>query len=266
MKKISTMKHAPDLRRLLSLTALLALSALVGCNGKPALPEAPDAMRAAGYSRAPQIIEVAQAGSNMFVVTGQTIPDARVRFGYGGNRAIGVTSDSKGRFRAELPAGPQGGLYDLSTEDGGRLMYAEGRLFIPPLAPQKAVLMRAGSPSLALFNDDTEVAVLDYDAAGALAISGRVSPSAAVEVILNGDIWRTTSDDRGYYNATTQIEPPQETEHLNTLTVVVGGKQMHRDFSDVLPSKHEDSVVQIQDGWRVAWKLPGGGMQTTLVY
>ncbi|WP_349322042.1 hypothetical protein [Asticcacaulis sp. MM231] len=260
------MRHVTDLHRLLSFTAMVALTTLAGCNGKPALPEAPDAMRAAGYSRAPQIIEVAQAGSNMFVVTGQTIPDARVRFGYDGNRAIGVTSDSKGRFRAELPAGPQGGLYDLSTEDGGRLMYAEGRLFIPPLAPQKAVLMRAGSPSLALFNDDTEVAVLDYDAAGALAISGRVTPSAAVEVILNGDIWRTTSDDRGYYNATTQIEPPLKTETPNSLTLVVGEKQIKRDFTDVLPAGNEDAISRVGEGWRVAWKLPGGGMQTTLVF
>ena len=260
------MRHAQDLRYLLSLTALLALSALSSCNDKPKAPEAADAMRAAGYSRAPQIIEVAQAGSSTFVVTGQTIPDARVRFGYAGNRAIGVTSDSKGHFRAELPAGSNGGLYDLSTEDGGRLMYAEGRLFIPPEAPHKAVLMRAGSPSLALFNDNTSVAVLDYDGAGALAISGRVAPSAAVEVILNGDIWRTKSDDRGYYNATTQIEPPQKTENLNTLTVVVGNSQTQRNFSDVLPKEHEDSVTQVPDGWRVAWKLPGGGMQTTLVF
>ncbi len=244
-----------------------ALAGLAACKEKPKATEATSALEAAGYWRAPEITGVDQTGSNMFVVTGQTIPNARVRFSYSGQRAVGVTSDSKGRFRAELPSGPDGGLFDLSTEDSGRSMHADGRLFIPAGAPGKTVLMRPGAPSLALFNDLTAVAVIDYDRAGAVAIAGRVAPTAAIEVVLNGEIRaRTTSDDRGFYTATTQIEPPDESEAANTLSVMAGGKEYVRNFKDSRINTDGDRITRFEDGWRVDWVLPGGGMQTTLVF
>jgi hypothetical protein len=247
--------------------ALSTIACLAACQEKPKTTEATSALEAAGYWRAPEITGVDQAGSNMFVVTGQTIANARVRFSYAGNRAVGVTSDSKGRFRAELPSGPNGGLFDLSTEDSGRSMHADGRLFIPAGAPGKAVLMRPGAPSLALFNDLTAVAVIDYDRAGALAIAGRVAPTTAIEVVLNGEIRaRTTSDDRGFYTATTQIAPPNETEAANSLSIMAGGKEAVRYFKDSRIAGEDDRITRFEDGWRVDWVLPGGGMQTTLVF
>lgn len=254
-------------RHIRYIVSFALLAVVAGCGEKPKATEATSALEAAGYWRAPEITGVDQAGSNMFVVTGQTIPNARVRFSYAGNRAVGVTSDSKGRFRAELPSGPDGGLFDLSTEDSGRSMHADGRLFIPVGAPDKAVLMRPGAPSLALFNDLTPVAVIDYDRAGALAIAGRVAPTTPVEVVLNGEIRaRTTSDDRGFYTATTQIEPPTESETANTLSVVAGGKENVRNFRDSRITGDSDRIARFEDGWRVDWVLPGGGMQTTLVF
>ncbi len=255
------------LKKTCCILLLSATACLVACQEKPKAADATSAMEAAGYWRAPEITGVDQAGSNMFVVMGQTIANARVRFGYSGQRAVGVTSDSKGRFRAELPSSPEGGLFDLSTEDGGRSMHADGRLFIPAGAPGKAVLMRPGAPSLALFNDIMPVAVIDYDRAGALAIAGRVAPTTTVEVILNGEIRaRTTSDDRGFYTATTQIDPPEETEAANTLSIMAGGKETVRNFNDSLMATDTDRITRFADGWRIDWVLPGGGMQTTLVF
>lgn len=254
-------------RHLLYAMSFSLLAFVAACKEKPKVAEATSAMEAAGYWRAPEITGVDQTGSNMFVVTGQTIANARVRFGYSGQRAVGVTSDSKGRFRAELPSSPEGGLFDLSTEDGGRSMHADGRLFIPAGAPEKAVLMRPGAPSLALFNDLTAVAVIDYDRAGALAIAGRVAPTTTIEVILNGEIRaRTTSDDRGFYTATTQIEPPGKSETANSLSVMAGGKETVRNFNDSVVATDNDRISRFADGWRVDWVLPGGGMQTTLVF
>jgi hypothetical protein len=247
--------------------ALSTIACLAACKEKPKVTEATSALEAAGYWRAPEITGVDQAGSNMFVVTGQTIANARVRFSYSGQRAVGVTSDSRGRFRAELPSGPNGGLFDLSTEDSGRSMHADGRLFIPAGAPEKAVLMRPGASSRPLFNDFSAVAVIDYDRAGALAIAGRVAPTTAIEVILNGEIRaRTISDDRGFYTATTQIDPPQANETENTLSVMAGGKETIRNFRDSRITGNEDRIARFEDGWRVDWVLPGGGMQTTLVF
>ncbi|MFT4075390.1 MAG: hypothetical protein QM647_07630 [Asticcacaulis sp.] len=256
-----------DVKKFAYVFGFSSLALLAGCKEKPKATDAVSAMEAAGYWRAPEITAVTQADSSLFVVLGQTIPNARVRFGYGGQRAVGVTSDSKGNFRAELPTGPDGGLYDLSTEDNGRSMHADGRLFIPGGAPEKAVLMRSGAPSLALFNDDQEVAVIDYDRAGALAIAGRVAPSTAVEIMLNGEIRaRTISDDRGFYSATTQIDPPGDAETSNSLSVSAGGKEKPLTFSDSRPKAEGDHITRFGESWRVDWSLPGGGMQTTLVF
>jgi hypothetical protein len=256
-----------NVRKFACVLSLSMLALAAGCKEKPKAMDAVSAMEAAGYWRAPEIISVTQTDSSLFVVIGQTIPNARVRFGYSGQRAVGVTSDSRGRFRAELPTGPDGELYDLSTEDDGRSMHADGRLFIPAGAPEKAVLMRAGAPSLALFNEDMEVAVIDYDRAGAVALAGRIAPSTPLEVMLNGEIRaRTTSNDRGFYSATTQIDPPGDTEITNTLSISAGGKEIPRNFSDSRSKADGDHITRFADGWRVDWVLPGGGMQTTLVF
>ncbi len=247
---------------------LIAVLSLGACDaGKPkADDDGEAALRKAGYTPAPQITGVQQNGPSGFVITGQADPDGRVRFLYGQQRAIGVTADSKGRFRAELPAGPMGGLYDLSIEDTGRLLHAEGRLFIPPMHPTKAVLMRTGSPSQSLFNEGEALAVMDYDGAGAAAFSGRVAPRTQVNIILNGEIRaRVTSDDKGFYSATGQMNAPSANPAIVTVGLQAGAIQANHQVPVSLPAD-ADRVTAQGEGWRVDWALPGGGIQTTLVF
>ena len=245
----------------------VVLPAVTACDSsKPKDTDPNAAMLAHGYVIAPRILSIEQAGTDTYVVTGQTTGDARVRFTYGGGRAIGVTSDAKGRFRAELPANPAGDIFDLSIESN-RPVSAEGRLFIPPGAPSKAVFLRAGSPSRPLFNAGGPVEVIDYDAAGGLAITGKVAPRSAVEVMLNGEIRaQVVSDDAGVYSATSQIPAPQSTESLNTMSVSVARQSVENDFKASLPVVATDHIMRQGNAWRVDWQVPGGGMQTSLVY
>ncbi len=225
-------------------------------------------MRAAGYARAPEISSVRQDGNGSYVVEGQALPDGRVRFTYAGQHAIGVAADSRGHYKAELPAAGLGGLYDLSIEDSGRLMHADGRLFIPYGQASKAVLMRSGSPSRPIMRGTDVVRVVDYDAAGALGLSGYVAPNTKVEVILGDEIRaQATSDANGYYTATTQIPPPVATAAPVTLIVQVKGQSVTRSFTVSLPeSATEDRIRREGAVLRVDWVLPGNGMQTTLVF
>ena len=235
------------------------------------------ALRAAGYARAPVVSTVTQNGPSGFVVTGQASPDGRVRFIYGPQRAMGVTADSKGRFRADLPSGPEGGLYDLLIEDKGhdssddsasRLIHAEGRLFIPPGQAAMATLLRSGAPSKRLFNENEAMAVVDYDGAGALAVSGRVAVRTRVNIVIDGEIRATAlSDARGDYAATAQIAPPAPDATTLSLTVQTATDTRQRDIAISLPNRRAgDHITAVTDGWRVDWLLPGGGMQTTLVF
>eukprot|EP01042_Synura_sphagnicola_P015817 gene15817-20033_t len=220
----------------LSLVAVLSLITLSLAACKPSAPQADNggdaAMRAAGYARAPEISMVGQDGNGSFVVEGQALPDGRVRFTYAGQRAIGVTADSQGHYKAELPSSGLGGVYDLSIEDNGRLIYADGRLFIPAGQPAKAVLMRTGSPSRPIMRRAGVVSVVDYDSAGALGLSGYVSPNANVQVILGDEIRaEAISDATGYYSATTQIPPPTATDAPVTLIVQAKGQSVTHSFT-----------------------------------
>jgi hypothetical protein len=251
----------------LSLGATLCLSAC-----QPAQTQADDsdeaALRKAGYSRAPQVTNVEAAGGGAYVVSGLAMPNGRVRFSYGGDRAIGVTADAKGRFRAPLPVGPDGGLYDLSIEDEGRLMHAEGRLFIPPEHPEKSVLIRPGAPSQSLLDRSLPIAVVDYDAAGAIAVSGHIATHNIVNVLIDGDIRaQVRPDDSRAYSALSQIAPPTRTPVKVAIEVQADGKSASRDISVSLPDPAKgDQMSAIPGGWRVDAALPGGGMQTILVF
>ncbi len=252
--------------------ALIAPCLLLLAACQPNRPKAANdeesALREAGYARAPVITGVNQSDPSTFVVTGLASGDGRVRVVYQGTHAVGVTADSKGRFRAELPATAQGGIYDLSMDDNGRPMHADGRLFIPQGHPEKAVLLRSGSPSQPLLNPNTVAAVIDIGGNGGAAISGRTAPNSDVKLMEGGDLrGQTRSDAQGNYSLTTRILPPTETPETWSFTLQAGTATVNENIPVVLPNAAVgDQVTPIGSGWRVDWVLPGGGMQTSFVF
>lgn len=254
---------------LIKLALVLGLVVMTGCQPGPeeARKSYAEALKAEGYAAAPVITDVVQSGPGTLIIKGQAQPDGRVRFQYGRQRAIGLTADASGRFSAELPTGPEGSLYDLSTEDGGRLIYAEGRLFVPPGQAAKAVLLRPGTSSLPVKAQGLGIAVVDYDAAGALGVTGRAARKAALDIVVDGEIRaQPTARNDGLFTAMTQIAPPGEAPLRVNLAVEAGGASWRRDITVTRPLTNGDRVTPMPEGWRVDWTLPGGGMQTTLVF
>jgi hypothetical protein len=256
---------------LLLAPVLTVMAALQGCHPapKPAKNDDSATLRAAGYAAAPEVIGVTQAGPGMIAVEGRALPDSRVRFQYGQETPlrIGVTADSKGRFVAELPASPQGSVFDLfAMDDAGRLVHAEGRLFVPPDQPGKAVMMRPGMPSLPVYSQTSGLAVVDYDAAGAFAVAGRVAPRSPVSLTVGDLHVQRNSDAQGYFNAVMQIPPPTDQVVPLNVQVEAGGAIWKRDIGISRATGEGDQVTPMPQGWRIDWKLPGGGLQTTLVF
>lgn len=256
---------------LVSASVCAGMAGLSGCQPAPPPAKRDDAatLRAAGYAAAPVVTGVVQAGPGMITVEGQALPDSRVRFQYGRETPlrIGVTADSKGRFAAELPAGPQGSVFDLyATDDSGRQVHAEGRLFVPPDQPAKAVMMRPGMPSLPVYSQTSGLAVVDYDSAGAFAVAGRVAPRSSVKLTVGDVHLQRTSDAQGYFNAIMQIPQPTDQSMALNLQVEAGGAIWKRDIGVSRVDGEGDQVTPLPEGWRVDWKVPGGGLQTTLVF
>lgn len=262
------------MKKIFSKSPLWVLSfslALSACN-KPAAQSgnvAATDLRQYGYTAAPVIMAVAQPSPATVVVTGRALPDGRVRFLYGQARAVGVTADSQGHFTAELPISGAGGIYDLSMEDGGALQHAEGRLFVPAGQPAKAVLLRPGASASPIALPAMGIAAVDYDPAGAMRVSGRVGPHAMVNVMVGDTSWPqpTPSGADGKYSAITQLlPPPSDTPVDIALSAEAAGAEWKRTISVTAPAGDQDTVSAIQGGWRVDWHIPGGGMQTTLVF
>jgi hypothetical protein len=252
----------------IKLVLVMGLLATAAClpGPKEARDDYSEALKAQGYAAAPVITAVAQSGPGNLVITGQAQPDGRVRVLYGQQRAIGVTADANGRFSAELPASPEGSVFDLSTEDNGRLIHAEGRLFVPPGQPGKAVLLRPGSASLPITPQGLGIAVVDYDSAGALGITGRAGPKAALDVWVDGEIRaQPNSRDDGVFTAMTQIAPPDEAARTVSIAADAASTSWKRNIAVTKPVGG-DRVTPIPEGWRVDWTLPAGGTQTTLVF
>jgi len=213
-------------------------------------------------------------GNAGFIVVGGNAPaDSRVRFSFsdplkGGAQAVGVTADGQGHFSAEVPITSSGGLYDITVDDGGRPRQAEGRLFVPPGRPDHAVLLRPGAPTRLLWPRAPGIAVADYDGAGAFAVSGRVAPDTDVTVIVNDEIRDLgRSDHNGDFDAATQIPKPGPTPQTVTVVVQAAGAVFRRDVQVVsAPPGAGDRLSAALGGWRADWQLPGGGIQSTVVF
>jgi len=247
----------------------LALVGLSGCEQPRTAPRPDHAaeLRAQGYTGAPVITAVSQPSPATVMVSGQALPDGRVRFLYGQDRAVGVTADSQGRFSAELPIAGAGGLYDLSMEDAGALLHAEGRLFVPAGHPDKAVLLRPGSPAVRIAPSGLGITSVDYDSAGAMRVSGNVAPRANVGLIVDGVLWpQPASDAKGVFYAVTQVSPPSDTAANTVLEIEAAGARWKQAVSLVRSTADQDLVTAIAGGWRVDWRMAGGGVQTTLVF
>jgi hypothetical protein len=265
--------------RPVAIAAILATEAclLAACQARRPAPkdpaaEAAAALEATGYIHAPTISAVAAGDPGFVVVSGGAPADSRVRFSFtdplkGGTQAVGVTADSQGRFRAEVPITSSGGLYDITVDDGGRPRQAEGRLFVPPGLPDHAVLLRAGAPSRLMWPKTPGIAVADYDAAGAFAVSGRVAPDADVTVIVNNEIRDLgRSDHQGDFDAATQIPKPGPTPQTVTVIVQADKAEFRRDIQVLAPPDKGDRLTAVAEGWRVDWQVPGGGEQSTVVF
>lgn len=254
------------------LPVFLAVAGLSGC-APPAPKQALDdeaAMRAEGYASAPRITSVSAGAPGRVMLGGEAQPGSRVRvqYGAGGGQAIGSTADSKGRYRVDLPTTPVGGLYDVSTvENGGREMHADGRLFVPPDVQDRAVLLRTGAPSLSIGGPQAPLSVVDFDGAGALIISGRVAPATEVEVSVDGGPPATVqSGPDGIYHVKGQVSSPERGAQI-VLNVHAGSTDVGRTLLFTVPDADRgDQMSRVDGGWRVDWVLPGGGMQSAIVY
>jgi hypothetical protein len=263
----------PDFKMPFKSFRLLALGllSLVGACDSSANKAKEETQKATsiGYVLAPEIASVAVTSTGDLLVTGQAVARGRVRLTTDKGLAFGVSADSEGRFQASLPQSPEGSFFDLAMDVDGRLMKAEGRLFVPPSIasdlPPKAVFIRIGAGSLPLWPQASLIALVDYDAGGGMAISGRAEAEAEVYVKFNTQtIGQTRANKSGVYS----VVIPLKIRGLDqTVTLsVTSGTQSETKSIDFKTIGSFESVRNEAGIWYVNTLLPGGGTQTTLLF
>lgn len=251
------------MRPVFTALVLAGLVSLAACADGPEAP-ARAVQDEAAYAMPPVVSAVARQGDGSLVVSGTATADERIRLVDLSGRTHGTTADAEGAFSLALPANETGDhLLSLTVQRAGRAVSSDGWLFAPRAAPQRAVMLRPGAASLPI-GAAPLLAVVDHDGGGGVALSGRAEAGATVEIGLDGqprgavvagpdDLWSTSL----------VLEGPTGS-HL--FTVASSGRRE----SVTIPLSASDPAqpveVSILDGAiRVAWRLPGGGAQTTWI-
>ncbi|MFT3995980.1 MAG: hypothetical protein QM667_01115 [Asticcacaulis sp.] len=254
--------------RIMAIAALMA--ALGACGASTPENAEADNYDAAnfGYMRAPEVTSVAVTATGELLVTGMARPQVRVRLTGLNGQAYGVTSGADGRFQASLPQASGGSIYDLAMESEGRLLKAEGRLFVPPStdigAPPRSVLLRAGAASLPIWPQAGLLSVVDFDAGGAIAVAGRTQPGATVDVEIDGQsAAEARAGEDGVYVA---IVPLPGGFVSRGVTIGVHSRDRFETRQIALRRPEGERIQQVGNGWYVAWQAPGNAAQTTVVF
>lgn len=202
--------------------------------------------------------------AGQITVAGRAGPDERVRINQLDGTAHGVTADSAGLFSVSIPAPtPTNRLFNLSVERAGRSVSSDGWLFSPAQNPARSVMLRIGGASLPV-GPAPLLAVVDMDAGGGVALSGRAAEGATVSVSIDGQARGTVRvgpDGRWFTVLSATVAPGS-----HQILVTAGDQRNQRELSLVpQPSPGTLDVAEVEGAVRIAWALPGGGNQTTWI-
>ena len=238
----------------------------------PAVRTDPAAAEAAqaGYA-APPRVERVQVSGGVMVVQGVAAPGARVRI-TDGQGAYGGTADGQGAWRVETPTTSAVRLLTVAAESGQRTLEAEGRLLVLP--GPSALLLRPGHGALPVGpapSEGARIVSIDVASDGAAAVSGLAAPSSPAVTRIDGvppdpniAVGSGAADASGRFSIIL-ARPLGPGEHLVEVSTPGGVARANVAVAPLDPGPAPFVAASDPAGWRVAWRAPGGGVQTTYV-
>ena len=179
--------------------------------------------------------------------------------------------DADGRWSVSLPASKTPRLYAFDAALDGRTIRAEGALCV---LPSGAVLvLRAGSGAAVLGSfSGLALADVDFDGGGGVAASGLTLPNTPVRLTIDGAAAGVgQSDARGHFGVM-GLDPrraPTSGEHSIGVQSPAGppvSAKVSLSPAKPLASNEIYRAAPAPGGWRIDWRLPGGGTQTAVVF
>jgi hypothetical protein len=258
---------------------------LYGCGGRApnaAHAGADPAIRAvgqsagaeAGYLPPPRLVSVSRSPTALMLM-GSAAPDAEVELTAPEGDALGAAASRTGAWRLTLPAVVRPRMFAMAARlnDPGskaRQVHSEGALILLPRSGPPALLVRAGAGAEVFATPTVRPTLdaLDYDPGGFAAAAGRARPGAVVRLMMDGVLAGAGQADAG---GRYSILAANGRLPFGPHTALVQAKdgQDERRFTIEPPGPTLTTNYKVDptpEGWRLEWAIPGGGIQTTLVF
>ena len=251
-----------------TLLALTALGLLCGCGEKD--PAAVNAATAApgpteDYRPAPELLGGAKAANGALQLYGSASPGAAVRLASPSGVQQFANADAGGVWRLTVAPSAEPRLLGLSMSDKGQVVQAVGLLFIAPDGAVARLRTGGGTQAAAPSAPGLAALALDYDNQRAATLSGVSGPHETVIVRVDGvERSQTRADAGGRFVA--PLQPLTAGSHQ--FDVMGATQQIHFTATVDTPQTPAAAPYTARrdgQGWRIDWRTPGGGGQTTLI-
>jgi hypothetical protein len=257
-----------DVSSPLWIAALAAMTVLAACgqSSAPAANTTPDSNSGElDYRPPPELTGAAPAANGGFELSGVASPGVTVRLATPTGAPAFAAADANGDWRLVIPASADPRLFSLSMTEQGRVVQANGYLFVAPGGV--AARLRAGGGSEQLGENSPGLAprIVDYDSQRAATVSGIASPGETVSLRVDGiERGQAVTDARRRF--VLPIQPLAAGDHDFELAGAEASVEFHAVLSPPAPLAASPFVATpVGGGWRIDWLTPGGGEQTTVI-
>ncbi len=248
----------------------MPLLGLAGCGDAPrapwkvAPPKGPVAAEAR-YVAAPVVVE-ARVDTGGVQLTGSAAPGAQVMLGTPSGETLAGKAGAEGRWTVTAPI-PRGVvLYGLFMQVDERRVNAEGYLVLTPDGRAAELRAGAGARVLATASRPPRILAIDFDRDGGAVVSGVGAARADVGLRVNRTAGGTsTVTDDGRF-AIALARPLTVDSH--EFEVAGEGGEDRVVAATQRPEPLGEAVYRatpVDGGWRIDWRTPAGGVQTTLL-
>jgi hypothetical protein len=248
--------------------ALAALGLMYGCGEKDSA--AVNAATAApqpteDYRLPPELLGGAKSANGALQLYGAASPGAAVRLASPSGAQQFATADAGGVWRLTLLPSSEPRLLGLSMSDKGQVVQAVGYLFIAPDGAVARLRTGGGTQASTPTAPGLAALALDYDNQRAATLSGVSGPHETVIVRVDGvERSQARADAGGRFVAALQ----PLTAGAHQFDVMGATQQIH--FAATVdtpqtPASAPYTAKREGQGWRIDWRTPGGGGQTTLI-
>ncbi len=252
----------------LAAAVIAAVSALASCGDKSAPVDNAVAAQTATtefYPPAPELLGGAAGSDGQVQLYGSAVPGAAVRLRSPSGAQQFATADAKGVWRVSLAPSPQPRLLGLSMLDNGQVVQAVSFLFLAPDGTVARLKAGGGTQAAAPGKPGLAALAIDYDNQRAATLSGVAAPHETVTVRVDGvERSQANADSAGRF----VLPLPQLTAGAHEFDLMGATQEVRFSASVDTPAALAQApyaATRVGQGWRVDWRTPGGGPQTTLI-